>query len=483
MWRSMAPDMEFPNMRPARRSLSASIILILITFSIALNCGVARADSAGIVAAAPANASSDPIAAVVAKVSPAVVRIITVRIAKPEAAKSGPQVAKAESTDQASSDQMTSTGSGFIIEPSGFIATNKHVVEDAAALSVETSDGERYKASVVGMPGKADMALIRIKAPHSLPYVPFGDSDKVRVGDTVIAIGSPFGFDNSVTAGIISAVNRDIMESPFDDYLQTDAAINHGNSGGPLFNTAGEVIGMNSVIFAPGTGSVGLGFAIPSNDLHFVFGRLMQTGEIDAGMLPIYTQQVTWMLKQALDAPDLQGALVTSVHDAGGKMMHDKIKPGDIILSFNGEKVTDPRDLARKAAVAPIGSDAALEICQEGVHETVHVKIHEWPQSKPVVLHDPADRKLGLQLASAAGDKGASVVTVAAINPMGTAANSGIQKGDVIVEVQQKPVSKPDQAMRLLEEQSGKQHHYAAVLVRHDNKLSWMALEVPYQGE
>ncbi|WP_428493504.1 trypsin-like peptidase domain-containing protein [Rhodopila sp.] len=378
---------------------------------------------------------------------------------------------------------MTSTGSGFIIEPSGFIATNKHVVEDAVALFVETSGGERYKASVVGMPGKADMALIRIKAPHSLPYVPFGDSDKVRVGDTVIAIGSPFGFDNSVTAGIISAVNRDIMESPFDDYLQTDAAINHGNSGGPLFNTKGEVIGMNSVIFAPGTGSVGLGFAIPSNDLHFVFERLMKTGEIDAGMLPIYTQQVTWMLKQALNAPDLQGALVTSVHDDGGKMMHGKIKPGDIILSFNGETVTDPRDLARKAAAAAIGSDAALEICQDGVNETVHVKIHEWPESKPVVLHDPAGRKLGLQLASAPGDKGASVVTVAAIDPMGTAANSGIHKGDVIMEVQQKPVSEPAQAMRLLKEQSEKRHHYAAVLVRHDKTLSWMPLEVPDQPD
>jgi serine protease Do len=415
----------------------------------------------------------------VAKVSPAVVRIITVRVAKPADEKSGPQVASAAATDQTS----TATGSGFIIDPTGFIATNKHVVEEAAALFVETSDGVRYKASVVGMPGKADMALIRIKAGHTLPSVPFGDSDKVRVGDTVIAIGSPFGFDNSVTAGIISAINRDIMESPFDDYLQTDAAINHGNSGGPLFNVSGEVIGMNSVIFAPGTGSVGLGFAIPSNDLQFVFDRLMKTGDIEAGMLPVYTQQVTWMLKLALDAPDLQGALVSSVHDDDGKMMHGKIKPGDIILSFNGEKVWDPRDLARKAAKARIGSDAALEICQQGVHETVHVKIQEWPQAKPVVLRDDADRKLGLQLASAAGEKGSPVVTVASVDPMGTAADSGIQKGDVIVEVQQTPISEPDQAMHLFAEQSSKHHHFAAVLVKREKKLSWIPLAVPYQPE
>ena len=462
-------------MRWAQRAVAATAILAMVS-SVPWT---ARADSAGTVSVAAANADADPIAAVVSKVSPAVVRIITVRIAKPADEKPGPQVAKAAATDQTT----TATGSGFIIDPSGFVATNKHVVEDAAALFVESADGVRYKASVVGMPGKADMALIRIASSRALPFVAFGDSDKVRVGDTVIAIGSPFGFDNSVTAGIISAVNRDIMESPFDDYLQTDAAINHGNSGGPLFNTAGEVIGMNSVIFAPGTGSIGLGFAIPSNDLEFVFGRLMKTGEIDAGMLPIYTQQVTWMLKLALDAPDLQGALVSSVHDDGGKMMQGKIKPGDIILSFNGEKVWDPRDLARKAAKAPIGSDAALEICQQGVHETVHVTIRQWPEAKPVVLRDDAQRKLGLQLASAPGDKGAPVVTVASVDPMGTAADSGVQKGDVIVEIQQTAITEPDQAMRMFAEQSSKHHHFAAVLVERDKKLSWMPLAVPYQGE
>ena len=456
------------------RGLAAAAAFLLVSSS-------AHAGSSGTVAATAAVSAPNPIAAVVAKVSPAVVRTITVRITKPPEQKPGeqpaPQVAQAAAEDQ------TATGSGFIIDPSGIIATNKHVVEDAAALFVETADGERYKASVVGVTGKADMALIRIQPRKKLPTVAFGDSDKVKVGDTVIAIGTPFGFDNSVTAGIISAVNRNIMESPFDDYLQTDAAINHGNSGGPLFNTAGEVIGMNSVIFAPGTGSVGLGFAIPSNDLRFVFDQLIKTGEIKAGMLPIYTQQVTWMLKLALDAPDLQGALVSSVHDDDGKMMHDRIKPGDIILSFNGEQVTDPRDLARKAVKAPIGSDAALEICQQGVHETVHVKIQEWPQAKPVVLRGDTDRKLGLQLASAPGDKGGSIVTVASVDPMGTAADSGIQKGDAIIEVQQTPVSKPDQAMQLFARQSASRHHFAAVLVKHDKKLSWMPLAVPDQPE
>jgi serine protease Do len=422
-------------------------------------------------------AGGEQIAGVIAKVSPAVVRVVTVRPPKTDEAKPNTQVAGASASSASAADETTTAiGSGFIIDPAGFIATNKHVVEDGSAIFVMTSDGVRYQASIVGMPAKADMALLRIYAGHPLPSVTFGDSDKTRVGDTVIAIGSPFGFDNTATSGIVSAVDRDIMESPFDDYIQTDAAINHGNSGGPLFNLQGEVIGMNSVIFSPSTGSSGLGFALPSNEMQFVFGRLMKTGEVRAGMLPIHTQQVTWMLQQALDTPDLQGALVTSVHDDGDAMLHGEIKPGDVILTFNGEKVWDPRDLARKAAKSQIGSDAELEICRGAVHQTVHVTIQEWPEGNPVVLRDDGQRKLGLELAPAEGTKG---VTVSAVDPFGTAADSGIQKGDIIVEIQQTPVSDPDQALRLFSAQGAQRHHFAAVLVERDKKLSWMPLAIP----
>ena len=277
----------------------------------------------------------DPIATMVARVSPAVVRVVAVQPPQPGDDKAEPSLAGASAGGQTTN----AIGSGFIIDPSGYVATNKHVIADGTSIIVITANGERYQASIVGMPAKSDIALLRIDAGRKLPSVPFGDSDKMRVGDTVIAIGSPFGFDNSATAGIISAVNRDIMESPFDDYFQTDAAINHGNSGGPLFNRQGEVIGMNSVIFAPGTGSVGLGFAIPSNDLQFVFGRLMKTGKIGAGMLPMNTQPVTWMLQQALGAPDLKGALVTAVNDDDEAMLQGKIRPGDVILNYNGHVV------------------------------------------------------------------------------------------------------------------------------------------------
>ena len=298
---------------------------------------------------------------------------------------------------------MVAEGSGYIIDPSGFIATNKHVIENSISVSVITDEGIRYKARIAGLTAKSDTALLKIDAGKPLPSVQFGDSDRMRVGDTVIAIGSPFGFDDSVTSGIVSAVNRDIMESPFDDYIQTDAPINHGNSGGPLFNLSGEVIGMNSVLFGPGdfSGSIGLGFAIPSNDLRFIYQRLMVDGKVRAGMLPISTQQVKWMLQQATGAPDLSGALVTSVHINGDKMMNGQVKPGDIILSFNGQTVLDPRDLARQAARMPPGSDVALEIFRDGKRFAVHVPVQAWPDGTPPVLHDAPPGNLGLDLAAA----------------------------------------------------------------------------------
>jgi serine protease Do len=425
---------------------------------------------------APAKAEPDPITAIVDRASPAVVRVITVRPPAHEEDKPGARVANTVTDGRTS----TANGSGYIIDPSGYIGTNRHVVEGAISVFVVTADGVRHAAKYVGMPAEADIALLRIDAGRKpLPFVQFGDSDKMRPGDRVFAIGSPFGFANTVTSGIVSAVNRDIMESPFDDYLQTDAAINHGNSGGPLFNMAGEVIGMTSVIFSPVPASAGIGFAVPSNSLKFAYGRLMKFGEVGAGMLPIHTQPVTWMLEQALDTPDLEGALVTSVQDDSGTMLQGKIQADDVIRTFNGEKVLDPRDLARKAARAPIGSDAVLELYRSGASETAHVTIQAWPESKPIVLNDDGPRTLGLELASGRGDNDKPIVTVASVDPNGSAADSGIQKGDIIVEVQQTVVSEPDQALRIFWAQSALKRHFAAVLVERDKKLSWMALAVP----
>ncbi|HEX3996098.1 MAG TPA: PDZ domain-containing protein, partial [Acetobacteraceae bacterium] len=254
---------------------------------------------------------------------------------------------------------------------------------------------------------------------------------------------------------------------------------NHGNSGGPLFNMSGEVIGMNSVIFSPDPASAGIGFAIPSSSLKFVYERLMKTGKINGGMLPIHTQEVTWMLQQALGTPDLLGALVTSVQDPHGTMLEGKIEAGDVIRMFNGETVLDPRGLARMAAHAPIGSDAALVITRHGTMETVHVTLQAIPEGIPPVLDDDGPRTLGLDLVSEQQGNGAQMVKVASVDPSGTAASSGIQKGDMILEVQQTPVSEPDQALRVFWAQSSLKQKFAAVLVEHQEKIAWMSLAIP----
>jgi serine protease Do len=374
---------------------------------------------------------------------------------------------------------VTGIGAGYIIDPSGYIGTNKHLIDGAIAVFVITADGERYRAATVGVTVQADIALLRVHpGKKALPSVRFGDSDKMRAGDPVIAIGSPLGFNNTVTSGIVSAVNRDIMESPFDDYLQTDAAINHGNSGGPLFNEAGEVIGMNSVIFSPDRGSSGLGFAVPSNSLQFVFDRLIRGGKVGAGMLPFHTQPVSWGLRQAFRVNDLHGALVVSVDDDSDVKRLGKIQAGDVITAFNGEKVLDARDLARKIARSPVGSDAALEVYRSDQNTTVHVTIEAMPEGKPPALNEKPPTP-GLTLTTEKRSNGEHVVRVTSVDQTGTAAESGIRKGDIVVEIQHTPVSQADQALQILRDVASGNRHFAAVLVRHEASLSWIALEVP----
>jgi serine protease Do len=293
----------------------------------------------------------------------------------------------------------------------------------------------------------------------------------------VIAIGSPFGFEGSVTTGVVSATNRDIMESPFDDYIQTDAAINHGNSGGPLFNMAGEVIGMNSILFAPGTmsGSIGLGFSIPSNDLSFVLGRMKESGHTNAGMLPIRTQPVSWMLAKANGIPNLRGALVAGIEGDGDRMMNGQIKPGDVVVSFNGLAVWDPRDLARKAALAAIGSEAELEVLRGDQRLFVHVNIQPYPEEDPPDTSMAVPREIGLSLVVVENQG----VTVADVDMAGTASDSGIQKGDVILQIQQEVVTDPSQALRLLQVQTALKREFASVLVLRDGKSTWIPVAVP----
>jgi serine protease Do len=398
------------------------------------------------------------VADLVAHVQTSVVRIIVVQPRERAAS-----VAETAVVDELPAIQV---GSGFVIDPSGLIATNRHVVEHGLSIFVFTPDGVRYAADLVGMTVKADIALLRIHPPQPLAAVTFADSDAVRVGDPVVAIGSPYGFNNTVTAGVVSAVNRDIFDGPFDDFIQTDAAINHGNSGGPLFNLAGQVIGMNSALYGPTAASSGLGFAIPANDLRFVFDRLQRTGRVGAGMLPIRAQQVTWMIAQAVGLTDLNGALV----DAADPSLRGEIRPGDVVLTFNGEAVLDPRDLARKVLRVAIGNAASVEVLRDGTRQTAHVTVQGWPDAK-LPHGDPSQRHLGVEFVAAPGG-----VTVASVDPTGTAADSGIERGDLVLRVQQTEASNPAQALRAL---TATDRPFALALIKRGDVLAWLPIAVP----
>jgi serine protease Do len=436
----------------------------------------------GNAAVPPPAPGQELIADVVARVSPSVVRIIVVHPPK-GTATTGAQIAEADAgkgksapTGMAELTPNVHVGSGFSIAP-GLIATNRHVVEGAVLMYVSTADGARYPAEVVGVAHNADIALIRIDPASNLPPLKFGDSDTVRPGDVVIAIGSPFGFDNTVTAGVVSSVNRDIMEGPFDDYIQSDAAINHGNSGGPLFNMAGDVIGMNSVLFAPGQGFSGLGFSIPSNDLRFVFDRIEKYGEVRGGMLPIRAQQVTGLMAEALNLPKPGGALVASVND-WAHLMQGQIQPGDVIAGIDGKPVSDPRDLGRKAAMVPLNSVVQLSLWRSGKEMTVEVPI------TPLDAHDKAGvptmrapSVLGLHFSDMdETHHGARLVT---IDPTGTAADSGLMKGDVVLQVQRTSVGSPDQAMQAIQNRIDAKQKFTALLVERDGKTSWIPIALP----
>jgi serine protease Do len=242
--------------------------------------------------------------------------------------------------------KTNSLGSGFIIDPSGIIVTNNHVIADADEIHVILNDGTKVRADIVGIDKKTDLAVLKIKPPKPLTAVKFGDSDKLRLGDWVIAIGNPFSLGGTVTAGIVSAKNRDISNGPYDSYIQTDAAINRGNSGGPLFNLDGEVIGVNTLIISPSGGSIGIGFAVPSKTVASVVSQLQQFGELRRGWLGVRIQSVTDEIAESLNIKPARGALVAGIDDKGPAKPAG-IEPGDVIVTFDGKDIKDPKDLSR----------------------------------------------------------------------------------------------------------------------------------------
>jgi serine protease Do len=343
-------------------------------------------------------------------------------------------------------------GSGFLIDASGYIVTNNHVAGGADEITVTLQDGRKFEASLVGSDPRTDLALIKIDADSNLPYVAFGDSDDARVGDWVVAIGNPFGLGGSATAGIISARGRDIRSGPYDDYLQLDAPINFGNSGGPVFNVAGEVVGVNTAIFSPNGGNVGIGFAIPANQAKDIVADLRENGSVERGWLGVQIQDLDEDLAASLGLSGTKGALVNEVV-GDGPAASGGIQVGDVITRFNDREIDSTRTLSRAVAAATPNTGARVTVWRDGRSRELTVELGE-AQNDTVAAVTPGggaqgSTALGLTLRGlTAGDRASlglpedvEGVVVTAVAPGSAAAEKGIRPGDVITRVNQQNVT------------------------------------------
>lgn len=373
--------------------------------------------------------------------------------------------------------KVQSLGSGFVVDADqGIVVTNNHVIADADEIEVNFSDGSKLKAELVGKDTKTDLAVLKVDPKlKKLKAVRFGDSDRMRIGDWVMAIGNPFGLGGTVTLGIVSARDRDINTGPYDDFIQTDAAINRGNSGGPLFNMDGEVVGINTAIISPTGGSIGLGFSIPSKLAVGVIDQLRQFGETRRGWLGVRIQPVTDEIAESLGMKSARGALVAGVIK-GGPVDNGVIQPGDVITKFDGRDVNDMRDLPRVVAESPVGKAVDVVIVRKGVEQTVKVtlgrledgeKLAETEQGKPSDKALTATDVLGMKIAELNDDARSnfeiapdvSGVVVTEVAPGSAAAERGIVAGEVITEIAQESVSSPQQVLdriKTLKEQGRK---------------------------
>ncbi|MCA1472101.1 serine protease Do [Bradyrhizobium yuanmingense] len=354
--------------------------------------------------------------------------------------------------------KTNSLGSGFIIDTAGVVVTNNHVIADADEIHVILNDGTKIKAELVGVDKKTDLAVLRIKPTKPLVAVKFGDSDKLRLGDWVVAIGNPFSLGGTVTAGIVSAKNRDISSGPYDSYIQTDASINRGNSGGPLFNLDGDVIGVNTLIISPSGGSIGIGFAVPSKTVVGVVDQLRQFGELRRGWLGVRIQSVTDEIAESLNIKPARGALVAGVDDKGPAKPAG-IEPGDVVVKFDGKDVKDPKDLSRVVADTAVGKEVDVVIIRKGKEEIKKVTLGRLQDpdkvQAAVKTDEPAPEKpvtqkaLGLDLATLSKDlrtrykikDSVKGVVVTNVDTNSDAAEKRLSAGDVIVEVAQEAVS------------------------------------------
>jgi serine protease Do len=473
---------------------------------------------------AGAKPGPDGFADLAAKLSPAVVNVSTTQNVKSDKTARGPDLPQfppgsplddlfkdfmdrnrggsggngnGDSTKPDTARRATSLGSGFIIDPTGLIVTNNHVIADADEITVTLQDNTDLKAEVVGRDTKVDLALLRVKTNKPLTAVKFGDSDQTRVGDWVLAIGNPFGLGGTVTAGILSARGRDISAGQYDDFLQTDASINRGNSGGPMFNMAGEVIGVNTAIYSPSGGSIGIGFAIPANLARPVIEQLKLYGHPRRGWLGVRIQGVTDEIAESLGLDKPRGALIASVND-GGPAQKAGIQPGDVVLDFDGKDIPDVRHLPRIVAETDIDKSVKVTLWRKRKEMVVDVKVGELQETDQQAASAdtgkqgsqttpaPSIKALGLSLSPITPDlrdkfslaDDASGVVVTDVQSGSPGAEKQLKAGDVIVEVAQEEVKSPNQIVDKIEEAKKAGRKSVLLLIDRQGELGWKALRI-----
>jgi serine protease Do len=394
-------------------------------------------------------------------------------------------------------------GSGFVIDPSGLIVTNYHVVDGAFQITVTFSDGTRLAGKTLSASRLADIALVKVEAGHPLPAAHWGNSDKLQVGDQVFAVGNPFGLGLSVTAGIVSALNRDIQNSPYDDLIQTDAMINHGNSGGPLFDMQGNVVAVDSTIISPTTGAVGLGFAIPSSSARFVVDQLRTYGWVRPGWIGMKVQQVTPEIARAIGMTPPDGSIVSWVLP-DGPAKKGGLAIGDVILRYGNRRPTDERALLRAIAHTPVGDTTTLLVRRGSEDLTIPVTVQQWPRNQwdardapdPVQAPKiPTPPDLGLKLAPLPAADKSNVgldadldgVLVTQVAPDSDPARRGMASGDVILRVQNRPVATPDDVWAGVDAARTDKRDFVLMLVlpkvRDVPGPKWLALQLVQQAD
>jgi serine protease Do len=370
-----------------------------------------------------------------------------------------------------------SLGSGFVIDPAGFILTNNHVVENADEIIVRLPTGKEFKAKVVGRDSKTDIALIEIHGASDLTPVLLGESDDLKVGQWVVAIGNPFGLENTVTAGIVSAIGRHINQGPYDNFIQTDAAINPGNSGGPLLNTKGEVVGINTAIFSRGGGNIGIGFAIPISLAKEIIPQLKEKGHVTRGWLGVMIQKVTPDIAESLGLSEAKGALVADVMKDGPAEAAG-IKQGDVIVEYDGKSVNDSAELPLLVARTPVGKSVKVKVLRGKETVNLSVKVQELKEEETAQAGSGTTEDVGVavqtltpDLAENLGlDRNLKGVVVTQVDPGGPAADAGLRRGDVILEVNRQTVKDLD-AYRKAVKAVGKGKSILFLVRRGDNTI------------